>query len=96
MTTLMIQTETTNRRRNAVDVVENAYLHLVRFLYGAWTSPFVWFIFGILVVVQQPHVWWMVYGRDILTVIFMANFGRLWEWHNATRKEYVKSQSAAS
>jgi hypothetical protein len=92
MTTLIIQTEDANRRRwTVVDIIENLYLHLVRFLYGAWTSPFVWLIFGIIMTIQHPQTWWGMYVRDILVIAFVANFGRLWEWHNATRKAYVKN-----
>jgi hypothetical protein len=41
--------------------------------------------------IQHPQTWWGMYVRDILVIAFVANFGRLWEWHNATRKAYVKN-----
>lgn len=94
MTNVMVQTESTAPNRRAwtvVDGIENAYLHLARFVYGMWTSPFAWFIFGILVIIQHPQTWWMLYIRDIVAFAFIANFGRLWHWHDAIRKEHVKA-----
>jgi hypothetical protein len=98
MTSLIIQTEdipTTapiRHRFTIADAVEPFFLHIVRFIYGMWTSPHVWFVFGILAILQHPQVWWMEYVRDLAVLVFLANFGRLWELHNAARKAFVKKK----
>lgn len=98
MTNVMVQTESTAPNRRAwtfVDGVENVYMHLVRFLYGAWTSPYVWVIFAIAVMAQPTHAPWETWVRNLLIVAFLFNFGRLWQWHNQVRKDFVKSTVAA-
>lgn len=95
MTAVVIETETGGRRWTLVDIVENLYLHLARFLYGAWISPYVWVIFGLMAMAQTPQASWQTWVRNILVVVFLANSGRLWEWHNATRKAHLKSGASS-
>lgn len=73
-----------------VDTVESTYLHITRFLYGAWTSPYVWLIFGIALLVQSPQSTVLSVLFRVLAVSFLLNVGRLWQVQNQIRKNYVR------
>lgn len=94
MTTLMIPTGTPERRWTVVDIVDNTYLHVVRFLYGAWVSPYVWLIFGLFALAQPAESFWMVWIRNVALVVFVANFGRLWQRQETMRKNQAKGASS--
>lgn len=96
MTIQTVVTETFSQnyqRPSIVDTVESSYLHAVRFLYGAWTSPYVWLIFGIALLVQTSQNTVLSVLFKVLAVAFILNVGRLWKVQDIARKNYVRGLS---